>query len=243
MRAVDGLGLLDVEARRVGQHVVDVEVLDQLVHGEDVLVGGQAPAQQGEVVQQALGDEAAVPEQEQVGLRVALGELLVALAHDVGQVAEDRQVAGDADVHQRADQHHLAGGGGEQVLAAQHVGDAHQGVVDGVDQRVQRGAVGADDHVVRDAAGLEGDVAADHVGEGDVLVRHPDAEHGLAALGLERGQLLGGELAVEVVIAELGVAAGGAVARLDFLRGGVALVGVAGVEELGDDVLVEVQAL
>ena len=75
------------------------------------------------------------------------------------------------------------------------------------------------------------------------VVRHPDAEHGLAALGLERGKLLLGEFAVEVVVAQLGVAAGGAVAGLDLLRGGVALVGVAGVDQLGDDVLVQVQAL
>ena len=121
----------------------------------------------------------AVPEQEQVGLRVTLGELLVALPHDVRQVAEDGQVAGDADVHQRADQHHLAGRGREQVLAAQHVGDAHKRVVHRVDQGVQRGAVGADDHVVRDAAGLEGDLAADHVRERDILVGHPHAEHRL----------------------------------------------------------------
>ena len=218
MGAVDGFGLLDVEAGRVGEDVVDVEVLDELVHREDVLVGGQAPAQQGEVVQQAFGDEAAVPEQEQVGLRIALGELLVALPHDVGKVPEDGHVAGHADVHQRADQHHLAGRGGEQVLAAEDMRDAHQGVVDGVDQGVQRGAVGADNDVVRDAAGLEGDFAAHHVGEGDVLVRHPDAEHRLAALGLERGQLLIGKIAVEVVIAQLGVAAGGPVPRLNLLR-------------------------
>ena len=66
---------------------------------------------------------------------------------------------------------------------------------------------------------------------------------GLPALGLERGELLVGQVAVEVVVAELGVAAGGVVAGLDFLRGGVALVGVAGLHELGDDVLVDVQAL
>ena len=243
MRAVDRFGLLDVEARRVGQHVVDVEVLNQLLHGEDVLVSGEAPAKQGQVVQQALGDEAAVPEQEQVGLRVALGELLIALAHDVGQVAEDRHVAGHTDVHEGPDQHHLAGRGGQQVLAAEHVGDAHEGVVHRVDQGVQRGAVGADNDVVRDAAGLEGDVAADHVSESNVLVGHPDAQHRLAALGLERGELLLREVAVEVVVPELRVAAGRPVAGFDLFRRGVALVGVAGVYQLGHDVLVEVQAL
>ncbi|MCY1226454.1 hypothetical protein D9M72_386830 [compost metagenome] len=156
---------------------------------------------------------------------------------------EHRHVACDADLHQGANQHHLAGRGGEQVLTAQYVGDPHQGVIHRVHQGVQRRTVGADDHVVRDAPGLKGDFAADHVGESDVLVWHADSEDRFAALGLERGNLLGAEVAVEVVVAELGVAAGGTVARFNFLRRGVALVGVAGLQQLGHHVLVEVKTL
>ena len=69
----------------------DVERRDHLLEGEDVAVGGDRPAQQGQVVEQPLGQEALVAVGEQVGLRVALGELLVALAHHVGQVAEPRR--------------------------------------------------------------------------------------------------------------------------------------------------------
>ena len=69
----------------------DVEGRHHLLQGEDVAVLGDRPAQQGQVVQQPLGQEALVAVGEQVGLGVALGELLVALAHDVGQVAEARR--------------------------------------------------------------------------------------------------------------------------------------------------------
>ena len=87
---VDRLGLLEVEAGRVGVDVADLELLDHLVEGEDVAVRRDRPAEQGEVVEQPLGQEAGVAVGQQVGLRVALGELLVALAHHVGQVAELR---------------------------------------------------------------------------------------------------------------------------------------------------------
>ena len=67
--------------------------VDHLLHREDVAVLGDRPAQQGQVVQQPLGQEALVAVAEQVRLRVALGELLVALTHHVGQVAEARRRA------------------------------------------------------------------------------------------------------------------------------------------------------
>ena len=74
------------------------ERLDHLVHREDVAVLGDRPAQQGQVVEQALGQEAAVAVAQQVGLRVALGQLLVALAHHVGQVPERRGAAGPTPI-------------------------------------------------------------------------------------------------------------------------------------------------
>ena len=63
---------------------------DHLVEREDVAVGGDRPAEQRQVVEQALGQEALVAVAEQVRLGVALGQLLVALAHDERQVAELR---------------------------------------------------------------------------------------------------------------------------------------------------------
>ncbi len=87
--AVDRLGLLLVETGRVRVDVDNVERGRELVEREHVAVGTDRPAEQREVVEQPLGDEAAVPVQEQVGLRVALGELLVAgLAQHQGMCAK-----------------------------------------------------------------------------------------------------------------------------------------------------------
>ncbi|CAM5544968.1 hypothetical protein SCALM49S_03598 [Streptomyces californicus] len=244
MLGVDVLALLEVEAGGVGVDVLDVERGDQLVHREDVPVLGDRPAQQREVVEQPLGEEAALAVEVEGCLRVALGELLVALAHDVREVAEGRGVLGDAQLDERPVQGDLARGGGEQVLAAQDVGDLHQRVVDRVDQRVERGPVGADDAVVGDVLRLDGDLAADQVGEGDGLVGHPEADDRGAALGLVRGLPLGGEVAaVAVVAGRLPGGAGGVAAGVQLLGGAVAGVGVPGGEELLGDVLVQVHPL
>ena len=243
VRAVDRDRLLLVEAGGVGQHLVHVEVLHELLRGEDVLVRGEGPAQQAEVVQQALRDEAVVPVQEQVGLRIALGQLLVALAHHVGQVAEHRHVPGDADRVQGAVERDLARSGREQVLAAQHVGDAHERVVHRVHEGVQRRAVRADHHEVRHGAGLEGDLPAHQVGEGDVLVRHAQPPDRRAALGLEGGDLLVREVTVVTVVAQLGIAAGGPVTGLGLLGARVGRVDVSAGLELLDHVRVDLPTL
>ena len=180
---------------------------------------------------------------EEVGLRVPLGQLLVALAHDVGQVAEAGHDLGPSDRHEGAVEHHLARGRGQQVLAAQDVGDAHGGVVHRVDQRVQGVAVGTHDDVVGHGARLEGDGAAHEVVEGDVLVGHAQTQDGLPPLGAEGRLLLLGEVAVEAVVAELGVPPAGAVALLHLLRGGEGLVEVAGLKQLGGDLRVQPHAL
>ncbi len=244
MVAVDGLALLQVEAGRVGVHVGDLERRDHLVDREDVLVGREGPAEQGEVVEQALGEEAALPVEVEGRLGVTLGELLVALAHDVRQVAEGRDLLGDAQLGQRLVQGDLPRGGGEQVLAAQDVGDLHQRVVDRVDQRVERGAVGTDDAVVRDVLRGEGQLAADQVREGDRLVGHPEADDRLPALGLVLLDPGVAQLAaVAVVAGGLAGGAGGLAAGVELVLGAVAAVGVAGVEQLLRDVLVQVHAL
>ena len=84
MIRVDSLELLLVKACGITQHVVDVEVFYQVIHAEDVLVRGQGPAQQGQVVEHALRDDAVIAVVKQVGLRVALRQLLIALAHHEG---------------------------------------------------------------------------------------------------------------------------------------------------------------
>ena len=60
MFGVERVGLLLVEPGGVGVHVDDVERGDHLVEAEDVVVVGDTPTQQRQVVQQAFGDEAAI---------------------------------------------------------------------------------------------------------------------------------------------------------------------------------------
>ena len=228
---VDRNRLVQVEVGGIGLHVAHVELLDHLLHREHVTVRGDRPAEQRQVVEQALGDEAVLAVQEQVRLRVALGELLLALAHDVRHMAEHRHLLGHAQLHQVPVEHDLARGGAQQILAAQHHVHIHHRVVNRIGQRVQRIAVRAHDHVIRHRTGLELDAAADQIVEDDVLVGHADAQRGLAALRAERGLLLLGQVAVEPVIAELGRTAGGDVALLDLIRRRVRLVGIPGLKQ------------
>ena len=243
MVGVDGGGLLHVEAGRVGQDIVDVEGFGEFLDAEDVAVGSDGPAEQSEVVDESLGDEPVLAVEEQVRFGVALRQLLVALTHDVGQVAELRGRLGDADGLEVFVESDLTRGRGQDVLAAEHMGDTHERVVDGVDQGVQRLAIGTNDDEVGNSAGLEGDVAAHEVGEGDVLIGHAHAPHGFATLGAEGSLLLVGEVAVVPVVAEFGVTARSLVAGLDLLVGGVGLVDVAAGLELLDDVSVDLTAL
>ncbi|GAV93695.1 LAO/AO transport system ATPase [Actinomyces denticolens] len=74
---VDRLALLGVEARGVGVDVVDVEVLDELGGGEDVLILAQGPSEQREVVEQALGDHPAIAVDEEIGLGSRLESFLL----------------------------------------------------------------------------------------------------------------------------------------------------------------------
>lgn len=166
--------------------------------------------------------------QEQVGLRIALGQLLVAVAQYRRQVGEPGCVLGDAQALQGGVERELARGGGQQILAAQHVGDLHQRVVDRIDQRVQRFSVAAGQREIRDGTGRERRPAANQVVPRHVGVGHPQPHHRVATLGTVGRALLVGEVAVVVVVAEFGVATGGQVAGFDLLGGGERLVGVAG---------------
>ena len=92
-------------------------------------------------------------------------------------------------------------------------------------------------------ADREVDAAAHEVVEAEVDLGHAQAQRGLAALGAERGALLVGEVAVEVVVAELLGPAGRLVAGVDLVGGRVALVEVAGGLQPLDHVGVDLAAL
>src|SRR3978361_724655 len=86
----------------------------------------------------------------------------------------------------------LPWGGGDEVLAADDVRQAHRDVVDAGGEQVERVAVAAGQREVRDVGVVDGDLAAHHVAPGRGAVGHPEAQHRRPALGLERGLLLVG---------------------------------------------------
>jgi hypothetical protein len=124
------------------------------------------------------------------------------------------------------------------------VRDLHQRVVDGVDQGVERMAVGAHQHVVGDVLGLEGDLAADEVVERDRRVRHPQPQHGVATLAAERRDLALGQLATVPVVAGRAPLGPGALAPLlELILRAVAVVGPAGLAQPPRHVGVDVEPL
>ena len=132
------------------------------VERPDLDAVARAPAEQGEVVDHRLGQVALGRE---VGHRhgvLALRELLATLVHEHRQVGEH---LGPAEAERIAEQEVL-GGAGHVVLAADHVGDAHLGVVEGVGEEEHRHAGGPQEHEVLDGLVLEGHLAAHQVGEG-----------------------------------------------------------------------------
>ena len=149
---------------------------------------------------------------------------------------------GHADANQRLVQRDLTRRRRQDVLAAQHVGDPHQCVVDRIDQGVQRISARPRQREVRHGACGEGGVAAHQVVPRDVLVGHPQSHHGLAALGDERRALFVGEVAVEVVVAQLGISARGDVPGLDLLRRRERLVCLARIQQPLHDVAVDLAA-
>ena len=122
--------------------------------------------------------------------------------------------------------------------------DRHLDVVDRVGEEEQWRAIRADDHEVGNGHPLDAHLPSDEVGEGaGAVVGRPEPERPGAALGGERGPLLGIEVAAVTVVA--GGAAGGAgrlVARSHLFFCAVALVGAALGEELIGGGVVPVEA-
>ena len=112
MSGIDGLGLLEVEPRGVRRHLRDIECLDHLGEGEHIAISRsgtdrERPAEKGQIVQQTFGDEAAVAVEEQVRLRIALGELAAALARHQRQVRVHGRAVADPDPVERLEQRDL----------------------------------------------------------------------------------------------------------------------------------------
>jgi len=86
------------------------------------------------------------------------------------------------------------------VVTTDHMGDLHQDVVDRDREVVQRIAVGPHDHEVGDVGVVEDNLAADGVADRRRAGRHPEPHDGLAPLGPERLDLLGGEIATATAV-------------------------------------------
>ena len=188
--------------------VGDVEALDQLLgaHDRGVVLG--PPAEQGEVVAHRGRQVARVAQLLHAGGAVALGELLAVGAVEQRQVRVARRHDPERLHHQQ-----LLRGVGEVVVAADHVGDPHVGVVHRDREVVEDRAVAPGDHEVVRGVVREADLAADLVGDHGVAgVRDPKPDGGARVVG--RGSpvaavavllLPGGD-----VLAGRGVAVGGA---------------------------------
>ena len=123
---------------------------------------------------------------------VALGEPLAVGSHHQRDVGEARR--GEA---QRPVQQELAGGRGEQVVAAEHVGHLHGGVVHHHGELVGRDPIGPGDHEVPHRGGdVEQALPMKCVPERDRPLRNPDPPGGRAPGGagcpLVRGESAAG---------------------------------------------------
>ena len=145
-------------------------------------------------------------------------------------MGEDRLVL---DTHRPAQQHRL-GGGVEQVLTADHVGDLHGGVVDGVGDEEGDRAVAAGDNEVLKVGALEADAAPDDVLEGDGTGRRRGETHHRVRADRQVA------IAAEPVVARWAVGLG--VAGIDVAAYTVAGVGLVLVEQLADRLGVDVGA-
>ena len=148
------------------------------------------PAEEREVVDERLADEALRDVVGDRGLALALAHLRAVGVEDQRQVAEHRD-----RVAQRLEQQDVLGRVADVVLAADHVADRHRRVVDDHGEVVERRAVGPDDdEVAAEVGGVDLDPVADRGRpsrrrrrERGTGVRRP------AALGLPRRALVGGQ--------------------------------------------------
>ena len=186
--------LLDIEARRRTRQFPEGEVRHELVEARmrrDRVGGadGRGVARHGErlepLLAHALNGERPV----------ALGQRLTLGADQQIVMAEGRRLGA-----QRLEQLDLRRGIGDVILAADHMGDAEVDVVDHARQRVEIGAVGADQHRVGQRGGVDMLLAAHEIVPHHVAGLEQEAPMGLATLRLELGPIGLGELQRGAVI-------------------------------------------
>lgn len=156
--AVEGGELLDVEEGRRGVHVLDAELLLQLLVRKDLDVVPRTPAEQHQVVGHRLRQEALGEVVLKSDLVPALGQLLPLLVHDHRQVRPHRGLRAE-----RLPQELLLGRVRQVLVTPDNQGDALVEVVDHVGDQEDRGAVTAGDDEVLDRRVREGRLTPDEV--------------------------------------------------------------------------------
>ena len=156
--------LVDVEDRRRFRDAGDVEHLGQLLQREEFAFGQLAlrtPAQKRDIVQHSLGQVAVADKILIARVTVALGHLMLRVAHDRRAVDIGRDLPAEGFVEQV-----IFWRGGEIFAAADDVCNAHQVVVDDVGEVVGGQAVGLQENLILHLLVLDRNVA-----EGGVVER------------------------------------------------------------------------
>ena len=203
--------------------------MHQLVEGEKLTVVAGVPAHKRQVVDQRLGQVALLDVVAVIRVAIALGQLVLRVAHDGRQVDVLRDVPAEGLIEQV-----ILRRGGEVFHTAHDVGDAHQVVVDDVREIVGGHAIRLDQHHIVQRVVGHGDVA-----EYEVVITgltfggrvHADD------VGDARGQLginflLAQMQAVLVVLEDFSTGFSGFTAGVQLFLGAEAVVGVAGLDQL-----------
>ena len=143
--------------------------------------------------------------------------------------------------------HDLARGVGEVVVAADHVRDAHHGIVHHGGKVVGGGAVGAEDDEVIQLAGVEGHVTVDRIVDHHVATVEGNLDaQGVGLARVDAAPSLGGvDVAAGALVALEGVVArlGGSLVGRELLRRAEARIGLALVPQALRRVAVELHAV
>ncbi len=169
MLGVDVLELVVVEGGRAAVDLLQREFLDQRRPVEDlVAAGADRPAEQGQVVDHRVGQDAEILELLDAGRAVPLAEALAVGAEDHRQVPELRRLPAERPEDQQLERRVA-----DVVVAAQHVADLHGVVVHHHGEVVGRKAIGLHDDAVAEDRVLEL-ALADHqvIPVGGALARH-----------------------------------------------------------------------
>ena len=182
-------------SRRLGD-TGDVEGAGQALQVKDLLLRQLplgAPAQQGHIVEDGLRQIALGLQVLVGGVAVALGHLVLGVPHHRGAVHIGGHLPAEGVIQQV-----ILRGGGQILAAPDHMGDAHQVVVDDVGEVIGRQTVPLHQHLVVQGAVFHGDVAENGIMEGgdalrrDALTDDIGLACGYTALRLLQGQVAAG---------------------------------------------------